>query len=103
MVNQSTDKKPTTEVGQASPTDIMWMFYIILKQNNITIDRPMEINVKAFKTIQPGAKICGKVEDGMLSVWLPETRQMKRKKARKLILPDKKLILPKGKAVHNGK
>jgi len=98
-------KKPT--VVKATQADIVRMFYLILRQNEITEKNPMEINTKAFKTIEPGAKICGQIEDGILSVWLSETRQQKRAKERakkKLMLPvNKKLILPDRKDVYGGK
>jgi len=89
------EKEPV--IKAATQADFIRMFYIILAQNGITPDKPMEIDAKALTMIPANAKICGEIEDGILKVWLPETRQQKRKKEReksKLILPDKRLIVP---------
>ena len=109
MVNQAKEPKPEPKVVKATQGDFLRMFYLLLKQNKITPDNPMEIDVRAFKTIPPAAKMCGKIEDGILSIWLPETRQQKRKREReesksKLMLPaGNKLILPNRKEVYRGK
>ena len=52
MVEQTPEPKPVP----ATKDDIVRMFYLILEQNEITEDNPMEVNVKAFKTI-PKSKI----------------------------------------------
>ncbi len=100
MVGKPEEQKPK----QMTKDDVLRMFYLVLDQNNVTEDNPMSVNVKAFRTI-PKSKICGKMEDGVLSIWLSQTRQQKRKKERgnKLMLPVSKLILPERKKVYDGK
>ncbi len=103
MVSKSEEKKP--EPQKMTKDDVLRMFYLILDQNDVTEDNKMSVNVKAFKTI-PKSKICGEIEDGVMSIWLSRTRQQKRKKERgntKLMLPESKLILPKSKEVYHGK
>ncbi len=102
MVDQV--KQPDPKPETMTKDDVLRMFYLILDQNGVDEDNPMSVNVKAFKTI-PKSKICGEIEDGVLSIWLSQTRQQKRKKERseKLMLPVSKLILPKAKEVYHGK
>ena len=102
MVTKPEDPKP--KVQQMTKDDVLRMFYLVLDQNNCTEDNKMSVNVKAFKTI-PKSKICGEIENGVLSIWLSQSRQQKRKKERsaKLMLPVSKLILPKAKEVYHGK
>lgn len=102
MVGKPEEKKPKPQA--MTKDDVLRMFYLILDQNDCDEDNPMSVNVKAFRTI-PKSKICGKLEDGVLSIWLSQTRQQKRKKERgnKLMLPESKLILPKAKEVYHGK
>lgn len=101
MVKKAPETKP--KAVPATMEDVVRMFYLILDQNKITENNPMEINIKAFRTI-PKSKIIGEIKDGIMSVWLSQTRQQKRKKERtKLMLPDRKLILPNRKEVHRGK
>ncbi len=102
MVTKTEEKKQAPR--QMTKDDVLRMFYLILDQNNCTEDNKMSVNVKAFKTI-PKSKICGEMKDGVLSIWLSQTRQQKRKKERseKLMLPGSKLILPNRKEVYRGK
>lgn len=102
MVGQPEEKKPVPK--KMTKDDVLRMFYLILDQNNVTEDNKMSVNIKAFKTI-PKSKICGEIEDGVISIWLSQTRQQKRKKERseKLMLPVSKLILPNRKEVYRGK
>lgn len=103
MVDQV--KQPEPKPKQMTKDDVLRMFYLILDQNGVDEDNKMSVNVKAFKTI-PKSKICGEIEDGVISIWLSQTRQQKRKKERgekKLMLPVSKLILPKVRKVYHGK
>ena len=108
MVNQAKEPKSEPRPVVATQSDIVRMFYLILEQNEITEDNPMEVNVKALQKPMT-AKISGKIEDGICSVWLTESRQQKRKREReetksKLMLPaGNKLILPNRKEVYRGK
>lgn len=97
-------EQPKTKHVKMTKDDVLRMFYLILDQNKVTEDNPMSVNVKAFKTI-PKSKICGEIEDGVMSIWLSQTRQQKRKKERgeKLMLLVSKLILPNRKKVYSGK
>ncbi len=97
-------KQPEPKPKQMTKDDVLRMFYLILDQNKVTEDNKMSVNVKALQTI-PKSKICGEIEDGVLSIWLSQTRQQKRKKERskELMLPDRKLILPNRKDVYHGK
>lgn len=101
MVSKPEDGKQ--EPKKMTKDDVLRMFYLILDQNDCTEDNKMSVNVKAFRTI-PKSKICGEIEDGVISIWLSQTRQQKRKKERgeKLMLPESKLILPKAKEVYHG-
>ena len=102
MVSKTEEKKQAPQ--KMTQADVVRMFYLILDQNDCDEDNKMSVNVKALKTI-PKSKICGEIIDGVLSIWLSQTRQQKRKKERgkKLMLPDSKLILPNRKEVYHGK
>lgn len=97
-------KQPDPKPQAMTKDDVLRMFYLILDQNGVDEDNKMSVNVKALKTI-PKSKICGEIEDGVISIWLSQTRQQKRKKERseKLMLPVSKLILPKERNVYRGK
>lgn len=97
MVGQSKDKVKESKVEIATQGDICKMLYLLLEQNEITEDNTMEISMKAFRKPMT-SKICGRVKDGKLIVWLKPSRQQKRKKERekkKLVLPNRTLILPR--------
>lgn len=101
MVSKTEGKKPQPKA--MTKDDVIRMFYLLLDQNNCDEDNKMSVNLKAFKTI-PKSKICGEIEDGVISIWLSQTRQQKRKKERskKLMLPVSKLILPNRKELYHG-
>ncbi len=89
--------KPKETKVVASQTDYLRMFYLMLRQNDVVSeDKKMTIPIKAFQTIPTDATIHGEIEDGILSVWIKESRADKRRKkkaSKKILTLDKRLII----------
>lgn len=92
MVGKTEETKP--KQIPATKDDILRLFWVLLKQSNVTAKSKMEINIKAFRDIPKNTKIQGEIEGNILRVWLHETAS-ERKKKKRILTPNRNLILPK--------